>query len=64
MRFLFNAEEWKSLSNSERVRRCTLLAEEAQNLAEEATESNLKTMFVMIAQEWLKVAKAISTSEP
>jgi hypothetical protein len=37
MEYRFKAEEWKDLTASERARRCQLMAEQAQALAEGAS---------------------------
>ena len=40
MEYRFNAEEWRGLTTTERVRRCRLWAQEALKLASEIEENS------------------------
>jgi hypothetical protein len=58
MEFGFNAQEWKRLSNAERVKRCRLLAHEASELAL-SSPTDLKREYLALAEQWELLAKAI-----
>ncbi len=58
MEFRFNADEWQSLSNEERVRRCRLMAEQALTLAERAPPE-LREGYLSLASDWLKLGAEI-----
>ena len=58
MDYQFNSREWLNMTADERVRRCTILAEEAQRLAGEA-EGSFKELYLQIAADWLTLALEI-----
>ena len=58
MEFRFNADEWQGLSNEERVRRCRLMAEQANTLAKGAPPE-LKEGYLSLSRDWLKLATEI-----
>jgi hypothetical protein len=58
MEYRFKAEVWANLTPAERVRRCRLMATEAQALAENASP-NLTTRYLQIADGWLSLANDI-----
>ena len=59
MDFGFEAEEWSSLTPTERVRRCRLLAGEAQALADSASSPELKKRYQQIADQWAQLARDV-----
>ena len=59
MEFRFNAEEWGQMTLSQRVRRCTILAEQAQRLADQSDEK-FKPLYLDLAVQWLILANEIS----
>jgi hypothetical protein len=58
MEYRFNAEEWATLSPSERARRCRLMAHEAQTLAAQ-TGGPMKDAYRSITDDWLTLAEEI-----
>jgi len=58
MDYRFKADEWQSLTPVQRARRCRLMAEEAQELANGAPPS-VAEAYLRIAGEWLTLAKEI-----
>ena len=59
----FNSEEWRRLSPTARVRRCTVMAEEAQAQASKA-DGRLKDLYLDLATQWLTLAREIGKAEP
>jgi hypothetical protein len=57
----FDVEQWKTMSPAEQVKRCIVLAEEAQKLANVADE-RLAALYLEIAVRWLLLAEAIDTA--
>jgi hypothetical protein len=57
----FSAEEWRGLSQAQRVARCQALAAESQRLGQGATD-DLKAMYLDLTIQWLKLAKALEES--
>ena len=55
MDYRFKADEWRLLSNEERVRRCRMMAEQSQMLAEQGPHE-LKERFLFLSGEWRKLA--------
>jgi len=51
----FTAEEWEKLSPKERIKRCRLLADEAEKLAASAAPS-LRTAYTDLARQWRTLA--------
>jgi hypothetical protein len=51
----FGAKEWSDILAEERPRRCRLMAEEAQKLAQDAPD-HLSKAYLRIAQAWLQLA--------
>lgn len=58
MEYRFNAEEWEGLTPAERARRCRVMAEEAQKLADGAPVHMAKS-YLRMAEEWLLLANEI-----
>lgn len=58
MDYRFKAEEWESLTPEQRVRRCRLMADEAQELAKNAP-TKVAEAYLRIAGEWLSLASEI-----
>jgi hypothetical protein len=56
--YRFKADEWQDLTPAQRVRRCRLMAEEAQELAKNAP-TNVAEAYLRIADEWLTLAVEI-----
>ena len=56
MEFRFNAEEWQTLSPAERIRRCRILAGEAETLAEHSAE-HMKTSYLELAMQCKSLAE-------
>ena len=54
----FQWAEWRTLTPQEQVRRCILLAEEAQKLAEDASPV-VAERYLQIAEGWLTLAASI-----
>jgi hypothetical protein len=63
MEYRFKSDEWKDLTSEQRVRRCTLMAEEAQALASGASD-DLRLSYLRIAEEWMKLAADIERAAP
>ena len=63
MEYRFKSEEWKNLTSEQRVRRCQLMAEEAQALAAGASE-DMRQSYMRIAEEWMKLAGDIERTAP
>lgn len=63
MEYRFKSEEWKNLTSEQRVRRCHLMAEQAQALAEGASE-DMRPSYMRIAEEWMKLAGDIERAAP
>jgi hypothetical protein len=54
----FAADEWQKLTNTERSKRCRLLAKEATQLAENA-DAHLCEAYRQLADQWLALARKI-----
>lgn len=48
MEFRFNADEWGGLTPAERIRRCRLMAHEAETLASRA-QNHTKALYLQLA---------------
>ena len=59
MEFRFKADEWERLPPAERVRRCALLAGEAQTLANHTT-AHMKALYLELALQWKMIAEEIT----
>lgn len=55
MEYRFKADEWEKLSTVDRVKRCRLMAEQAQALAVKA-EPRIAETYLKIATDWLTLA--------
>jgi hypothetical protein len=55
MEYRFKAQDWRKLTTAEKVKRCLLLAEEAQALADDASP-HLSRSYHRIADAWLQLA--------
>jgi hypothetical protein len=51
----FAADEWENIGLFERIRRCTILAEEALKLAENASPA-MRGGYLKLAEQWLDLA--------
>jgi hypothetical protein len=51
----FEADEWHRLTVEQRRRRCLLMAEEAQKLAETAS-TEIAGIYLQIGNDWLQLA--------
>ena len=58
MDYRFNAQEWTTLSATDRARRCRLMAQEANKMAHDA-KGAMKDHYVSIARDWEKLAVEI-----
>jgi hypothetical protein len=58
----FRADEWQLLTRAERIRRCQFMAQEAQELASQASD-RLKPAYLELAVHWLTLAQEIE-AEP
>jgi hypothetical protein len=58
----FAADEWEGLTIAERIRRCTILAEEAQKLAETASAS-MRVHYLKFAEQWLELAHEMARDD-
>ena len=58
MDYRFNAQEWMSLSATDRARRCRLMAEEANKLAHTAN-GPMRDHYLSIAGDWEMLAVEI-----
>ena len=56
--YRFKASEWSQLAASERIHRCKLMAQEAQELAKSASAS-MKDHYLMLAKNWLDLAAEV-----
>jgi len=56
--YQFEADEWSALTPAEQVRRCLLLAVEAQEMADRSPPK-LTAIYQNIADEWAKLAEEI-----
>jgi hypothetical protein len=56
MEFRFNAEEWDKLTPQERIRRCRVLAREAETLAN-SSSSRMKALYLQLAIQWKLLAE-------
>lgn len=63
MEHRFKSDEWKNLTSDQRVRRCHLMAEEANALAV-GTSADLALSYRRIAEEWTKLAEDIERAAP
>src|SRR5688572_19525254 len=63
MEHRFKSDEWKTLTPEQRVRRCHLMAEQAQALATGAS-ADLRLSYTCIAEEWMKLAGDIEGATP
>jgi hypothetical protein len=57
----FNAEEWKRMTPSDRVRRCRSLADEARLLSADAA-LNAKQVYLELSQQWSALADEIEAA--
>jgi hypothetical protein len=57
----FNAEEWKTLTTRERIRRCLVYAEHAKGLGEN-TSAEIRETYLDLSQHWLTLAHEIETN--
>jgi hypothetical protein len=55
MDYRFNAEEWPTLPPPERIRRCRLMADQAQKLAK-STTGTMKMTYLSLAKDWETLA--------
>jgi hypothetical protein len=55
MKYRFKAEDWQKMSASEKMKRCFLMAEEAQALADDVAPG-LSRSYHRIADAWLQLA--------
>jgi hypothetical protein len=55
MEFRFNAEEWNTLSQAERIRRCRILAHEAESLAAHSAP-HTKAFYLELGAQWKSLA--------
>jgi hypothetical protein len=56
--FRFDAEEWAQMTPAQRVKRCIVLANEAQKLADQAGEK-FKPLYADLAAQWQMLAAEI-----
>ena len=54
----FAADEWETLTVSDRIRRCNIMAQEAIKLANNAP-MNLAEGYLKLAEHWLKLGSEI-----
>jgi hypothetical protein len=59
--FQFNPEEWANMTPQQQINRCTILAEEAQKLAEQADEK-FEPLYRDLTLKWLTLATELSRS--
>ena len=64
MEYRFNAEEWDRLSVADRVHRCRLMAEQARQLSEGNVSRRLKTAYMLMHLDWLRLAEEIEANQP
>jgi len=57
----FAADEWITLPNAERAKRCQLMAEEALKLAKEASSPAVADDYLRLAEQWLRLATDLLT---
>jgi hypothetical protein len=62
MEFRFNAEEWETLAPAERIRRCRILAHEAETLAQHSTQQ-MKMIYSDLAMQWKTLADEMQRHE-
>jgi hypothetical protein len=55
----FSPAEWLNLSAGERVACCQLMAHEASGLARNATNNELKWLYLQLVQDWQRLAQEI-----
>jgi hypothetical protein len=55
MEYRFNAEEWTTLPNQERVRCCRLMANETRKLAANST-GTMQVTYISLAKDWETLA--------
>ena len=55
----FNAKEWDRLTPAQKVRRCKVMAAEAQTLAESAPPK-IREDYLRLATQWLTLAQDIA----
>jgi hypothetical protein len=60
--FRFNAEEWETLSRAERMKRCRILAHEAETLAEHSA-ADMKASYLELAMQWKILAEEMARHE-
>ena len=60
MEYRFKAEEWAALTSAERVRRCLLLAVDAQEIADKAPPE-LVPIYRDMADLWARLAEEIES---
>ena len=62
MEYRFNADEWKTLTKTEQVRRCRLMATQARALAENGGSPDLIRSYLRIADDWDRLADEVERS--
>ena len=58
----FDADEWDRLTAEQRLRRCHLMAEEAQALAK-AAPAEIAGTYLQIANDWLQLAAEMQEAD-
>ena len=58
----FNAEEWKRMTPSDRVRRCRSLADEARLLSADAALNAKQVVYLELSQQWSALADEIEAA--
>jgi hypothetical protein len=64
MEYRFNASEWVNLSPGERIKRCRILAYEASALGRAAASTEMKRMYLQLAEDWQGLAQEIERETP
>ena len=57
----FSAEEWKTLTTRERIRRCLAYSEQAKALGESAPEET-REAYLDLSRHWLALAHEMETN--
>lgn len=63
MELRFDAEEWARMTPAQRARRCAILAEQAQKLAD-AADGKFKPRYLELAAQWLALGREVAAVEP
>lgn len=58
----FATEQWAKLTNPERIEHCRMAAREADQFAQQATSSGLKSAYTALAAQWHMLATEIERS--